>query len=656
MRKKLTYYVGDFETTVYENQNETEVWASAIVPLFSEDVQIFHSIDDTYNYLVSLKENCVVYYHNLKFDGSFWLDFLITKLKMKQAFTSYGTSLKWQKDNEMPLNSFKYTISDMGQWYSITIHVGKYFIELRDSLKLLPFSVRKIGKSFKTKHQKLDMEYEGYRYAGCEITPEEQEYIANDVLVVKEALEIMMQEGHDRLTIGSCCMAEYRNTIPKVEYEEMFPDLYNIIINQEQYGCLDAGTYIRRSYHGGWCYVVPEKAGKLITDDGVTADVNSLYPSMMSSESGNYYPVGKPIFFKGDIPPICYQKDIYYFVRIRTKFRIKKDHLPCIQIKNNFLYKGTEWLTTSDIKDKNGNYFDKYIDHEGNLVDAFVTLTLTQSDYELILEQYDLIDCTILDGCYFQAKIGIFDEYINKYKKIKMESTGAIRELAKLFLNNLYGKLASSRNSSFKVALRNPVNEAYGLIFKEVEEYDKVAGYIADGSAITSYARCFTIRSAQKNYHGANRRGFIYADTDSIHCNLKPEELIDIPVHETDFCHWKLESCWDIGLFVRQKTYIEHITHENLSPIDNPYYNVKCAGLPESCKTLFTMSMQHKTAEQWEQEKPDLWKKLNQEEKDFILDWKDITDFKRGLTIPSKLLPKIIKGGTVLVSTTYKMT
>ena len=50
------------------------------------------------------------------------------------------------------------------------------------------------------------------------------------------------------------------------------------------------------------------------------------------------------------------------------------------------------------------------------------------------------------------------------------------------------------------------------------------------------------------------------------------------------------------------------------------------------------------------------WRGHGQEEKDFILDWKDITDFKRGLTIPSKLLPKIIKGGTVLVSTTYKMT
>ena len=33
-----------------------------------------------------------------------------------------------------------------------------------------------------------------------------------------------------------------------------------------------------------------------------------------------------------------------------------------------------------------------------------------------------------------------------------MNSTGAVRELAKLFLNNLYGKLASNTSSSFKYA------------------------------------------------------------------------------------------------------------------------------------------------------------------------------------------------------------
>jgi hypothetical protein len=182
----------------------------------------------------------------------------------------------------------------MGQWYTFKIKEGPYLIELRDSLKLLPFSVKKIGKSFGTKHKKLDMEYVGVRYAGCEITPEEESYIKNDVLVVKEAIEIMYEEGHDKLTIGSCCLTEFKKTVDKWDYKHFFPDIYTIPLD-ESYGSPNAGEYVRRSYKGGWCYVVEGKAKKL-KHNGTTADVNSLYPSMMHSESGNRYPVGEPHF------------------------------------------------------------------------------------------------------------------------------------------------------------------------------------------------------------------------------------------------------------------------------------------------------------------------------------------------------------------------
>ena len=44
--RKNRVFVGDFETTVYKGQVNTEVWAAATVELFTEDVQIFHSIGD----------------------------------------------------------------------------------------------------------------------------------------------------------------------------------------------------------------------------------------------------------------------------------------------------------------------------------------------------------------------------------------------------------------------------------------------------------------------------------------------------------------------------------------------------------------------------------------------------------------------------------
>lgn len=627
--RKFTYYMGDFETTVFDNQTYTEVWAAAMVPFWTEEVSILHSIDDMFNKLKNLYGNICIFFHNLKFDGSFWIPFLEQTLKLQQAYMVLEKdgqkTYRWIEQKYMQNNTYKYMISDRGQWYNIIIKVNNKFIEIRDSLKLLPFSVEEIGRSFKTKHKKLTMEYKGVRYAGCNITDEEKEYIANDVLVVKEALEIMFEEGHNGVTIGSCCLKEFKKTYDKWDYQIFFPNLYDMKIDEE-YGAPTAGDYVRKAYRGGWCYLVPEKAG-WIHKDGLTADVNSLYPSMMSSQSGNRYPVGKPTFWKGDyIPENASKPGRYYFVRVRTRFYLRKNYLPFIQLKNSFLYIGTENLTTSDVRDENGNYCETVEMPDGTLQSTAVTMTMTMTDWELFKKHYELVDTEILDGCWFFSEIGIFDEYIDKYAEMKKTSKGARRTLAKLFLNNLYGKEAASTDSSFKIAY---VKEDGVIGFFPVKEHAKAPGYIPCGAAITSYSRCFTITAAQQNYYGANERGFIYADTDSIHCDLKPEEVKGITVHPTEFCCWKLESYWDEAIFTRQKTYIEHVTHEDGEPIETPFYDVKCAGMPKKSKQIFLDKM---GAGEY-----------------------DLTDFKIGLKVEGKLTPKRIRGGVVLQETTYEM-
>lgn len=655
MKKRTNrVFVGDFETTVYKGQVNTEVWASASVEIGTEDVKIFHSIHEQFEYFVSLDCNVLCYYHNLKFDGSFWLSYLLLDRKFKQGYEEIDENTKKMKQpKDLHNGEVAYSISSMGQWYRIVIKTHSHIIEFRDSLKLLPFSVKRIGESFGTKHKKLDMEYKGVRYAGCTITDEEKQYIANDVLVVKEALEIMFAEGHDKLTIGSCCLAEYKKSVGSKTYKGMFPNLYEIPIDAETYGAPNAGEYIKKSYHGGWCYLVKGKE-KQIKHNGTTADVNSLYPSMMSSESGNWYPFKEPTFWSGDYIPLeAMSAGHYYFVRFRTRFYLKPNKLPFIQIKNSLVYRATEMLETSDVLNiDTGEYCKEMIAINGDVVQTYVTLTMTMTDFKLFKEHYDLVDFEILDGCYFQAAFGIFDEYINKYKEIKLRSKGAQRELAKLFLNNLYGKMASSTQSSFKVAY----DKGDGVLgFYTQPENDKMPGFIAVGSAITSYARNFTIRAAQANYYGADKPGFIYADTDSIHCDLPPDQIKGITVHPKNFCCWKLESCWDVGWFVRQKTYIEHVTHEDCEPIEKPYYNVRCAGMPESCKKLFI-----KSVEGWNEDEVN---NMGEAEKDFLYEDEECTkpirqtieDFNIGLSVPGKLLPKRIPGGVLLVDTEYKM-
>ena len=652
---KYRCFMGDFETTVYAGQKHTEVWASAVVEFNTDEVQIFHSIEETFEYLNGLQSNLIIYYHNLKFDGNFWLSFLINTIKYQQGFTYYeeddkGIHAEFEKMEKMKSNTFIYSISDRGQWYSITIKTKKNYIIIRDSQKLLPFSVKRIGESFGTKHKKLDMEYTGYRYAGCEITDEEKHYIANDVLVVKEALEILFKDGHNKLTIGSCCLAEYKTIFGQQRYKEYFPNLYEYEIDQNKYGYRTAGDYIRKSYRGGWCYLVKGKEGKIF-HNGTTADVNSLYPSMMSNESGNIYPIGLPTFWKGNfIPDEALEPYRYYFIRIKTRFYIKPGYLPFIQAKNNFLYIGTESLETSDVYDPVTKKYYAYMRDNGKIKDTRMTLTLTQTDFTLIKEHYELVDFEILDGCWFSGAMDLFEDYMHKYKQIKMTSTGAKRELAKLFLNNLYGKMATSTDSSFKVVYAK-ADKSLGLA--TVKANDKQPGFIAVGSAITSYSRNFTIRAAQKNYHGVDKPGFIYADTDSIHCDLRPEEIEGITVHDSDFCCWKLEACWDEAIFARQKTYIEHVVLENLRPPKKgPYYSVKCAGMPDKCKDLFLLSL-YATKEQIEEYQKS-WD-YSEEEKEFLSKSRTLNDFDIGLKIPGKLMPKRIPGGVLLVDTTYEM-
>ena len=227
-----------------------------------------------------------------------------------------------------------------------------------------------------------------------------------------------------------------------------------------------------------------------------------------------------------------------------------------------------------------------------------------------------------------------------------MTSVGAMRTISKLFLNNLYGKMATWINTSFKHAY---IKEDGSLGFEIIDQYDGKPGYIPIGSAITSYARNFTIRAAQKNFHGVDAPGFIYADTDSIHCDLKPEELVGVPVHNTEFCHWKLESYWDKAIFVRQKTYIEHITHEDGESVERPYYNIKCAGMNDKCKYQLNKSLTQEPIDKYDKTH------FNKEQIEFMRTPRTLKDFKVGLEIWGKLAPKQINGGTLLVETSYKM-
>lgn len=649
-------YVADFETTSYDGIQRTDVWLWSICNIFDYECELGGDIESFWNRCLLLPTKSKIYFHNLKFDGTFLLTYL-NKIAYKQAFHYGATNIDgFYKDSWMDNHTYKYSISGMGLWYSITVKVNRQkILYFYDSYKLIPFSAASMAEKFGLEESKGSIDYTKFRYPNCEVSEQEKEYVKGDVIIVAKCLNKMISEGHDRLTIGSCCMKEFKQDIKvngivyngkqlfegKFIYSEIFPNLYEIPFKDNKFGSASAGEYIRKSYKGAWTYLKSGCENKVLRN-GMTLDVNSLYPSEMESESGNKYPIGKPFFYTGKPKEQFLHNDkLYLFIRLRTRFKLKKDKLPFIQIKNTFYYKGNEHLVTSDWKGLDGKYYSTVPDENGNEVTLIPELTLTETDYYLFLDHYDLYETEYLDYCIFAATMGVFDSYIHKYKDLKQNAkTNGDRTISKLYSNNLYGKLATNTDSSFKVIEYTPDG---AIQYRTIQEDKKTPGYIPCGSAITSYARNFIIRAAQKNY-----KYLAYTDTDSLHLyNCTEEDLTGVTIDSKAYSCFKIETKWDYAIFARQKTYIEHVIMEDGEEVE-PYFLIKCAGMGKDSKKLINYALQGKKGK-------DIPAELPKSYHDFLDRGFQLTDFKPGLKVPGTLRPRRIPGGTVLMNETFEM-
>jgi hypothetical protein len=240
------------------------------------------------------------------------------------------------------------------------------------------------------------------------------------------------------------------------------------------------------------------------------------------------------------------------------QFEIKPGYIPTIQLKNNLSFIPTQYLESSDGED--------------------VTLCLTNVDLDLFMEHYKVFNIEYHSGWKFKSTIGLFKDYIDKWNKVKMESTlignKAMRTLAKLMLNALYGKFALNPNVQSKLPYYDNGVIKYKLGEKETRE----PIYIPVGTFITAWARYKTISSAQKVYDR-----FVYADTDSLH--LVGTEIPDmLEIDPVKLGAWKHESTFTRARFLRQKSYIEEI---------DGVLNITCAGMPDRCYQYVTWDNFH---------------------------------------------------------------
>ena len=560
MNKKL-YLMADFETTLEE---PVRVWAYSVTNvMLGEVVNTGDNLQDFINFISGKRAIC--YFHNLKFDGEFIIYYLLTN--------GYSLQEKPTKAKE-----FSTLIGKMGEFYSIRVMFpnkkgSPVRVDFYDSFKLLPFPVRVIGESFGTGYTKGEIDFFKARDDGYKLTEERLDYVKRDTLVVAQAIkEVYLDYGQDKMTIGSNALDIYKKKFAPIPFDIMFPKLTK-----------DEDDICRLAYKGGYCYVNPKYQGNWI-GKGQVFDVNSLYPYAMTMD----LPFGKPIYFEGEPNVNKFVDKMVYIVQFQCMFHLREGYVPTIQVKKSYRFNPVEYLTE---------------------VDDTILLTMTSVEFEMFQEHYIIDYIDFIGGYYFRCSPVLFRNYIKYFYEEKAKSKGAKRQRAKLYLNNLYGKMATSPvNITKEPFLEIDIEGRQHVSYKTVIGDDKETLRVDVGAFITANAKCYTISAIQSNYDR-----FLYCDTDSIHImGLEPPNAIK--VDDKKLGAWKREGDFDKAIFVKPKTYVE---------IKDDDVNIKCCGMPQNIKN------------------------------DFITKEIPIEAFKVGFSSDKKLVPKRVEGGILLQQTTF---
>ena len=191
-------FSSDFETATWM-ENETWVWAWSVCSSDDNFEFSFGTDIDSFMEFCKKQKNSYFYFHNVKFD----LEFIIYWL-LKNGF-------KWVKNKkEVESKTFTCLISDLGQFYNLEVYYYKNGKNVKktsffDSLKIIPFSVSEVAKSFHLEEQKLNIDYMKERPKGHKLTEEEIAYIRNDVVIMAKALKQIFDGGLTKMTSARKC-------------------------------------------------------------------------------------------------------------------------------------------------------------------------------------------------------------------------------------------------------------------------------------------------------------------------------------------------------------------------------------------------------------------------------------------------------------------
>ena len=191
--------VGDFETI--KRGDEMAVWLFDLCDVYTLEHKTFTSIDEG---LSSIKEDTTLYFHNLKFDGSYILDYL---LRSGYQWVAESRFVKLPK-------TMNFLITDSGTWFTgkIITETGVK-ITFRDSFKKIPLAVKVIAQAYKLPILKGEIDYTAPRPEGYIPNETELAYIHNDTEIVARALKIHFDQGLTELTAPADAFKMLKGTV-----------------------------------------------------------------------------------------------------------------------------------------------------------------------------------------------------------------------------------------------------------------------------------------------------------------------------------------------------------------------------------------------------------------------------------------------------------
>lgn len=553
------FYAADFENTT---EAPTHTYAAGIMNVNDEEPHIYDTIDKFMAFLETIPAKSCVFFHNLGYDV-----FLILYWLLHNGFRQHTTGPFTFSGNYAPDGTF----------YQLEIRFKRRRVVLRDTAKLLQGSLDSIGRNLKCKtyKRKGTVDYDAYRPVGYKINKTERRYLRADVKLLAEIVLKLQDMGivgymtaasfaFERLSEHLYCDAkgiDFNGVLKdkhwKRNIQDNFRKTFPELSRSDDHG-------IRKAYRGGYCY--NNTNGERFNQKGFVVDVNSLYPSVMHD---HMYPYGKPVHY--DYMPDI-KDDEVYFVKINTSFKVKDKHFPFIQIKKGF-YNEHEYV--KETKEE-------------------VTLWLTSVDHKLFHENYLIYYEEIEEVYVFKAQRTLFNNFIEiNYANKANAKDPTSKQLAKIILNSSYGKFGQRLDMPDAVITLDEYDIVKLHSVVQTEELDELhneiikdqpkSAYIPVAAFVTAYGRDTIIRAAQ----AVGFDHVKYIDTDSLHLiGISLEEVRNIiHIDQKQLGAFGVEAFFDSARWVRAKTYIEHITHDDKFN-ETEYYNVKACGLPDGGKKI----------------------------------------------------------------------